>query len=424
MLVSGVTVMIAMAGMLLAGSKIYTSLAIGAMIVVAMSVVGSLTVLPAILGKLGDSIDRGAIGVLAATLMRIFRRQPRLLRWLRDRRTLLQVLKGGRSRDSRLWAFVVRRALRRPVAAVVGSTAVLLALALPALGMHLTMPGFADVPQGTAVAKAHAATQQAFPGASSPATVVVRAPDVTAPAIRSALADLRTRALATGDMADPIRTTVNRDHTVAEVEVPLAGDGEDAASNAALDELRSDVIPASLGRIGGVEYAVTGQTAGDHDFIASVRSRAPLVFAFVLGLAFLVLLVTFRSIVVPLKAIVLNLLSVGAAYGVLVLGLPARAAARRVRPAGRPRRGRLAAAVPVHRALRPLDGLPRLRAEPDPRAGRPRAADAGRRRAGHPPDGGHGHERGGRDGRGVRDLRVARRRPTCSRWAPGSRRPC
>jgi RND superfamily putative drug exporter len=119
-------------------------------------------------------------------------------------------------------------------------------------------------------------------------------------------------------MSGPIRTTVNGAHTIAQVDIPLAGSGDDARSLAALYALRDDVIPATLGQVAGAQYAVTGETAGDADFTASVRSHAPIVFAFVLGLAFLLLLITFRPIVIPIKAILLNLLSVGAAYGVLV----------------------------------------------------------------------------------------------------------
>jgi uncharacterized membrane protein YdfJ with MMPL/SSD domain len=316
-LVSGFTVLIAMAGLLLAGSKIYSSLAFGAMIVVFMSMVGSLTVLPALLGRFGDRIDRGVLAVLAASVMRVFRWEPRLLVRLRDRRTILQRLKGDQQ-ESRVWAAVLRPSLRHPVAATFGSVALLCVLAVPALDLHLRMTGFSDLPSRLPIVQTYDSIQQAFPGSSSPVDVVVHADDVNAPAVRHALADLRTRALATGVMERPIHTVVNRDHTIAQVEIPLVGTGEDARSVAALKELRQDVIPASLGHLQGVQYAVTGQTAADADFTASVRAHAPIVFAFVLALAFLLLLITFRSIVIPIKAIVLNLLSVGAAYGVLV----------------------------------------------------------------------------------------------------------
>jgi RND superfamily putative drug exporter len=181
--------------------------------------------------------------------------------------------------------------------------------------MHTKLVGLNDLPHSLKIVRTYEAIQRAFPGASSPATVVVKAPDVTTPRVRAALADLRTRALASGVMKEPIRTHVNPSHTVATVEVPLVGKGNDAASVRALGVLRHDVVPASLGSL---QAAVTGETAGDVDFNHTNRSRAPIVFAFVLVLAFVLLLVTFRSLVIPLEAIVLNLLSVGAAYGVLV----------------------------------------------------------------------------------------------------------
>jgi uncharacterized membrane protein YdfJ with MMPL/SSD domain len=316
-LVSGFTVLIAMGGLLLAGNRIYTSLALGAMIVVFMSMVGSLTVLPALLGKLGDRIDRGVLAVLAAAVMRVLRWQPRPLRWLRDRRTLLQRLKGNQ-RESRVWAAILRPSLRHPKIAAIGSAGLLGVLALPALGMHLQMTSFGDMPRSVPIVQTYSAVQAAFPGSSSPATVVVKARDVTTPEAKAALADLRKRALATGVMQAPINTVVNADHTVAQVDIPLVGTGEDSASRAALRALRQDVLPAALGSLPNTEYAVTGETAGNADFTSTVRQRAPIVFAFVLGLAFLLLLITFRSIVIPIKAILLNLLSVGAAYGVLV----------------------------------------------------------------------------------------------------------
>jgi RND superfamily putative drug exporter len=316
-LVSGITVLIAMAGMLLAGSKIFTSLGIGAMLVVFMSMVGSLTVLPALLGKLGDKIDRGVLAVLAAGTMRVLRRRPRFLVRLTERKTLLQRFKGDRQ-ESRVWAAVLRPSLRHPVIAASGSAALLVVLALPAFGMHLKMTGFGDLPSHLPIVQTYKSVQRAFPGAPSPATVVVRGTDLSTPEAKAALADLRRRALASGVMKEPIRTVVNAQHTVAQVDVPLAGTGDDAKSIAALKTLRTDVVPAALGGLPGAVYAVTGETAGSADFTSSMRSRAPIVFAFVLGLAFLLLLLMFRSIVVPIKAIVLNLLSVGAAYGVLV----------------------------------------------------------------------------------------------------------
>ncbi|MGI8422323.1 MAG: MMPL family transporter, partial [Gaiellaceae bacterium] len=174
------------------------------------------------------------------------------------------------------------------------------------------------LPKSLKIVQTFKTIQSAFPGAQTPAQVVIKAPDVTSPQVRAAVADLRTRALASGQASEPIHTVVNPDHTVARVEVPLVGNGDNAASIRALSTLRTRLLPAALGSLAGVDYAVTGETAGTQDFNQTMKSRAPIVFAFVLGLAFLLLLITFRSIVIPLKAIVLNLLSVGAAYGVLV----------------------------------------------------------------------------------------------------------
>jgi RND superfamily putative drug exporter len=317
-LVSGATVLVAMAGMLFAGSAVFTSIGIGAMIVVFVSMVGSLTVLPALLARLGDRIDRGLLAVTASGIGLAFRRhEPRWIERLRTRRTVVQRLKGSRT-ESRVWTALLRPSLRHPVAAVAISSAVLIALAMPALGLRAKLPGFDDLPHGMKIVQTYRTMQAAFPGASSPATVVVQAPDVTAPRVQSAIRDLRRDALATGVMKSPIRTTVNRSHTVETVDVPLVGDGQDAAAVHALHLLRSQVVPETVGRLAGVQAPVTGETAGDVDFTSATRSHMPIVFGFVLGLAFLLLLVTFRSIVIPLKAIALNLLSVGAAYGVLV----------------------------------------------------------------------------------------------------------
>ena len=278
-LISGATVLIAMAGMLFAGSGVFTSIGIGAMIVVFVSMIGSLTVLPALLSKLGDRIDFGRIRL---------RRRPR------------------RS-ESRVWAAVLRPTLRHPVIAVVGSSALLLALALPATNLQTRLPGFSDLPHGLRIVQTYRAMQSAFPGASSPATVVVEAPDVTTPRVQTEIAHLRSRALASGVAKAPIRTTINRAHTVETIDIPLVGDGQNAAAVHAVGVIRNLT-----------SWPVTGETAGDVDFTADMHSHIPIVFAFVLGLAFLLLLLTFRSIVIPIKAIAMNLLSVGAAYGVLV----------------------------------------------------------------------------------------------------------
>jgi len=291
-LISGATVAIAMAGMLLAGNKVFVSLGVGTILVVVTAVAGSLTVLPALLAKLGRRVEWGRIPLLG--------RRPR------------------HGAGNRLWSAVLSRVSRRPLVAAVAATTCLVLLALPALGMRTQLPGFSGLPADLPVVRTFERIQAAFPGSPAPAEVVVEAPDVTTPTARAAIEALRRQAVASGEMAEPIEVRVNPDRTVAAISVPLAGSGEDRRSVHALETLRGRIVPATVGRLGGATVAVTGETAGTADFNDLIRRRSPLVFAFVLGLAFLLLLVTFRSLVVPAKAIVLNLLSVAASYGVLV----------------------------------------------------------------------------------------------------------
>jgi len=287
-LVSGTTVLIAMAGMLFAGSSEFRSIGIGAMLVVLVSMLGSLTVLPALLGKLGDRIERGKLPL------------------------------SSRRGESRAWSLVLRSALRFPAIAAALAVGLLVVVALPLLHLRTTLPGFTDLPKNLPVVSAYTQVERAFPGAQTPAVVVAQAPNVRAAGVQRAIVALERAALASGQTHEPIEVAVSPSSTVAEVSIPLAGDGNDGASQAALRELRERLLPATLGRVAGVSYAVTGRTAGTQDFNTTTRRHWPLVFAFVLALAFLVLLITFRSLVVPLTAIALNLLSVGAACGALV----------------------------------------------------------------------------------------------------------
>ena len=292
-LISGLTVMIAMAGMYFTGNATFSSFATGTMIVVAVAMIGSLTVLPAILAWLGDRVEKGRV--------------PLIGRLRRD---------GG---DSRVWGWILDRVLRRPLVSAVLSGGLLVALAIPAFSLHTAVPGFDSFPKDLQVTQTFKKIERAFPGQPTPANVIVTAPDVTAPAVRASIADLRSRALASGKLHEPVSVTVSRDHTTARVSLGVDGNGTDEESQASLATLRNELVPATVGSVPGVEANVGGDTAGTTDFNDLMNSRAPIVFAFVLSLAFLLLLVTFRSIVLAAKAIVLNLLSVGAAYGVLVL---------------------------------------------------------------------------------------------------------
>jgi len=209
--------------------------------------------------------------------------------------------------------------MRRPAIAAALSGGALVALAIPTLTMHTQLPSFTDLPKSLPIVQTYESIQRAFPGAQSPAKVVVSARDVTSPRVQQAIGELKQRALASGQMFEPISTEVNSRKTIETVSIAMQGNGSNGASVKALETLREHVIPSTLGTVSGVQAAVTGETAGTHDFNEQMKSHAPIVFAFVLALCFLLLLVTFRSIVIPIKAVLLNLLSVGAAYGLLVL---------------------------------------------------------------------------------------------------------
>jgi uncharacterized membrane protein YdfJ with MMPL/SSD domain len=293
-LVSGFTVMAAMAGMYLTGDKGFSSMATGTILVVGVAMVGSLTVLPAMLSKVGDRIDKGRVPFLGKRLAR-------------------------RSSDAGAWAWILDRVLRRPLVAAVVSGGVLVALALPALGLHTAEAGTQAIPQNMPIMKTYARITQAFPGQKESAQVVVQAADVTSAPVARAIAQLERRTQAAHVAIAAPEVDVNTAHTVAVVTLPIGGTGSDATSNAAVASLRNDIVPATVGSVAGVEALVGGDTAANLDYNDMLKAHAPLVFLFVLGLAFVLLLTTFRSIVVPIKAIALNLLSVGAAYGVLVL---------------------------------------------------------------------------------------------------------
>jgi len=295
-LVSGCTVMVAMAGMFFAGSPVFTSFAWGTILVVAVAMVGSLTVLPAALSALGDRVERGRIPLFG---------------------------RRRRGEPSRWWTRVLDVVTRHPsLSLAVGGTA-LLALCVPGLGLRTVLPGIETLPRDQPVMQTYDRIQAAFPGEGEPAQVVVRAADVTAAPVRDAIARLDRAARAQAGVPGTPEVDVNPARDLAVVSVPLRGDGTDDVSAAALATLREDVVPATVEAVPGVRADVTGLTAGSEDFTAAMRGNLPYVFAFVLGVAFLLLLWTFRSIVVPAKAIVLNLLSVGAAYGVLALVFPA-----------------------------------------------------------------------------------------------------
>ena len=294
-LVSGSTVAIAMAGMYIIGSDIFNGLASGTIAVIACAVAGSVTVLPGVLELLGPKIDRGRIPFL-----------PHL-------RT--------ETADSRFWPAVIGGVLRRPVLALVLSAGLLVGLCVPALGLHVAKPSDEALSaRGEPALATLAHIRAAFPSTSEPAIVVATIPSRgDAQAVEAAAKSLERLVVQRGISHGPFTESAGPDELAGTIGLPLAGAGDNAASKRAIHALRSQLVPQTLGRIPGVETAVTGVTAEDVDFTHQMKHGIPYVIAFVLVLAFLLLLVAFRSLVVPLKAIVLNLLSVGASYGVLVL---------------------------------------------------------------------------------------------------------
>jgi len=291
-LISGFTVMIAMAGMMFSGDKSYLGFGIATLMVVGIAMLGSLTVLPAMLSKLGDRVEKGKI--------------PYLHRLRRD------------SGENRFWKRILTPAMRRPGIAAALAGGVLVLMAVPVLHLHTTQSGLDALPNSAPTVGTIKKIQNAFSNGDVAQSEVAVKADLDAPATQQALASLKSQVVASGLNSGAIDMEFNAAHTVARVDIPLVGKGADDESIAALDKLRNTILPATIGKVDGAEYAVTGQTANSADSNALLKQKAPIVFGFVLVFAFALLLVTFRSIVIAAKAIVLNLLSVGAAYGVLV----------------------------------------------------------------------------------------------------------
>jgi RND superfamily putative drug exporter len=290
--ISGLTVMISLAGLFLSGIILFTGMALGTITVVGVAVAGSLTVLPGLLSLLGDWADRGRIPFLGRRLTA--------------------------ARPSRLWAALVRRVVRHPLAWAGAAAIAMLALAAPALGMRLGNP-IVDLPGNVVVAQTLDKISVAFPGRPAPAEVVVTGHDLSSPSVRSAVSALEEGASSGGPIRAPITVTTVASGRGLLILVPLAGNGSSHVSTNALLVLRNQVLPQTLGRVSGIRYAVTGNTATSYDWSTTLRARLPVVFGVVAGLAFLVLMIAFRSLALPLVSVLLNLLSVAAAYGVITL---------------------------------------------------------------------------------------------------------
>jgi len=293
-LISGATVIVAMAGMFISADKTFISFGMGTILVVAVAVFASLTVLPAMLSWLGDRVEKGRV-------------------------PLLQRSRRGAG-ESGFWSSLTGAVMRRPGIAIVLAGGLLVALAVPALGMKSVNADVSELPGDLPVIKTYNKVKKIFPAEGVTATVVMEVPNVRAGAPTTAIAELTDRVDRFPGLFKPGTELIeSKDDTVAQINIPTIGTGTDQASLDALNKLRDDIVPATVGAVDGATVNVTGDAASSADFSSNLSSRLPLIFAFVFGLAFLLMLVTFRSIVIPIKAILLNLLSVGAAYGVLVL---------------------------------------------------------------------------------------------------------
>ncbi|MDI6100485.1 MMPL family transporter [Actinoplanes sp. NEAU-A12] len=288
--ISGLTVIVAMAGMFFTQDVTFVSFATGTILVVATAVLGSLTVLPALLSALGDRVD--AIKI------------PGLYR------------KKG---DGRVWNALLRVVLAKPLISATVAVAALAVIAYPALDLKTKGQAIQDVSADAPVVKAFVAIGEAFPSKTTPAQIVIKDGSVKTPAFEKALADFQVAARDSGGkLVEPVDVDINPAGTVAVVSVGLAGKESDSAAIDALNLLRDRVVPDTFGRLDGATALVSGSTAGGVDYNEQLEKTLPMVFAFVLGLAFILLLVSFRSVVVAITGLVLNLLSVAACYGMLV----------------------------------------------------------------------------------------------------------
>ncbi|MER5435305.1 MMPL family transporter [Streptomyces sp. NPDC002588] len=291
--VSGITVVLAMSGMFLTGIATFKAMGAASIAAVVVAVAGSVTVLPALLSMLGDRVEKGRVPLLGR--------------------------RRSANEDSRFWRVLSDKVLRFPLAAAAIATVALLGLAAPVLHMETAMPSVTqDLDPDTPFVQAASHIDKEFTGNATTAKIVVATADADSGEVTRAIDEFKTKAIASGKLFDPIEVTRHR-QGVVEIEVPMAGRGADGPSVAALNVLRDSVVPQTFGAVKGTETAVTGVTAQSVDFNSQLKRSVVPVLAFVLVLAFLLMLTTFRSLAIAATAMVLNLLSVGAAYGVLTL---------------------------------------------------------------------------------------------------------
>jgi RND superfamily putative drug exporter len=292
-LISGLTVIVAMAGMFLSGMQLFAGFAVATISVVFVAMVGSVTVLPALMSLLGDKIGFGRVPFLGRV------RRP--------------------SGSGRVWNLVLGRVLARPGISAALAGGLLLALAAPAIGLHTQKLSVEQMlPSSTPIVQSYEHIMTAFPGGPAPALVVFKAPDIGSPQARQAITAFQQLAKRSGEIGQPVQVTVHSAANLAEIQVPLAGTGGDATSRHALATLHDKIVPATLGKVTGGEALVGGNLAASIDFNNQLQHGIVPVFLVVMGVTFILMLVAFSSITIAATTIGLNLLSVAAAYGVMV----------------------------------------------------------------------------------------------------------
>jgi RND superfamily putative drug exporter len=295
-LVSGAAVIVSMLGMFMARYTVFSSLAAGSIIVVAVAVLGSLTVLPAILVKLGNRIDRPRV--------------PVLWRW------------SSQSREPRLWPALLRPAMSHPARTLAISAGAMMLLAVPALGLHLASDTARSLPSSITEVHTLNRLNAAFPSNNTSFDVVVTAPAVEADAVRARLTELSQRLGGDARFATPTSNTEVResaDRTVHTVQVNAPFDAESAQARADLTALRSALVPHSIAGIPAAQWAVAGQTAYAVDIDTRLGDAIPWVIGFVVILTLVITGCAFGSVTLAVSTALLNLLSAAAAFGVLTL---------------------------------------------------------------------------------------------------------
>ncbi len=291
---SGFAFVLSMCGLLIVPDTIFRSLATGAILVGLVSVVGALTLLPAMLSLLGDRINALRLPFIGRSA------------------------EAGSGTEGRFWSAIVRAVMRRPALTLVASVALLLALSLPVLDLKMGFVGVRALPDRFESKQGFAALEESFGAGTADSAQVVVDGDVSSPGVQTAIRTLESR-LRSDDAFLAPETTPYPEQRLASIEALLKGDSRDDASYDAVRRVRSEYVPESFRGVDDARVLVTGETAEGIDYFDLMEKWMPIVFVFVLGLSFVLLMVAFRSVVVPIKAILLNLLSVGAAYGLLVL---------------------------------------------------------------------------------------------------------